>query len=930
MATIIKIRRDGTIDWESNNPILAEGEIGYESNLNRLKIGNGLTGWNSLPYIIGTPVPVGAVFTDTVYSSSEIKSMYEQNSNTNAFTDIEKDKLAGISGVNTGDQDLSGLALKSNVIEKNNTEEFIPSTDYEPATKKYVDDSVGTGSSGDMLKSEYDSTGTGNKVDTAINAEKVNGLTVMTSVPAGAVFTDTTYLIGNGGLTQVNFTSVKDSKLAGIDDDANNYTHPSGDGNLHVPANGTNNSGKVLTASGTAGLYTWETPVTGITDHALLSNIGSNSHAQIDAHIANSNNPHGVTSNDVGLGSVDNTSDVDKPVSTQQAQAIGLKENSLGSPDTDGKALVSTTDGVRSWVEIPTQGAVSFLELSDSPSEYIAGKLVKVNATGDGLVLGDPSGVTVGWGDINGNIVDQTDLSVALGEKIPATHPSNSVTSDHITLLGNTSGSNTGDQDLSGLAEKTNVLELDNTGEFTPASDYHPSTKKYVDDNTVSEFDLMTDVDTTGRLDGQVAYFDSTSDKIKFKDVVSGSGESSTGEIYTDSFPIPDSVGYDVVTPDQDIRHISMSPSGTMYGITDTTKKLYSVDMSTGVCTEAGDTWHYHPASMVFDGNGVLYYAAGSYIVRQSDNTQPFPVSEGIVSHPTITSLMYDGDRDAIITLSRMLYNGEYQFIFKVYSASEYTLIDSYTVSDDILDISLSNANISAEIFKGDLVSADYNNDKILVHNQYGKLQSEVTLSNVVFSGSYDANITFDRSDDSFMYVFGRFGLDGVNGFRICKVNMSIGTKNTPIGNMSSDQYDTNNSGVVDNAEKVNGHTVEEDVPSGALFTDTLYDDTYVVKYLESGSFVAPQRTGISMAANAIDFTLNNNMYFSATAADITVGNITECMGQSGVITVTNSENITGFSSEFKWKNIPTDLTGTERFAYFIEGLSSIAIGRIS
>jgi len=35
--------------------------------------------------------------------------------------------------------------------------------------------------------------------------------------------------------------------------------------------------------------------------------------------------------------------------------------------------------------------------------------------------------------------------------------------------------------------------------------------------------------------------------------------------------------------------------------------------------------------------------------------------------------------------------------------------------------------------------------------------------------------------------------------------------------------YDTTGNGVVDNAEKVNNHTVESDVPSGALFTDTVY-----------------------------------------------------------------------------------------------------------
>ena len=36
------------------------------------------------------------------------------------------------------------------------------------------------------------------------------------------------------------------------------YTHPTGDGNLHVPANSTTNNGKYLQASGTAGTYTWE------------------------------------------------------------------------------------------------------------------------------------------------------------------------------------------------------------------------------------------------------------------------------------------------------------------------------------------------------------------------------------------------------------------------------------------------------------------------------------------------------------------------------------------------------------------------------------------------------------------------------------------------------------------------------------------------
>ena len=37
-------------------------------------------------------------------------------------------------------------------------------------------------------------------------------------------------------------------------------------------------------------------------------------------------------------------------------------------------------------------------------------------------------------------------------------------------------------QDISWKADKANVLELDNTASYTPSGDYHPATKKYVDD----------------------------------------------------------------------------------------------------------------------------------------------------------------------------------------------------------------------------------------------------------------------------------------------------------------------------------------------------------------------------------------------------------------------------------------------------------------
>lgn len=53
-------------------------------------------------------------------------------------------------------------------------------------------------------------------------------------------------------------------------------------------------------------------------------------------------------------------------------------------------------------------------------------------------------------------------------------------------------------------------------------------------------------------------------------------------------------------------------------------------------------------------------------------------------------------------------------------------------------------------------------------------------------------------------------------------------------GDMYKRIYDQNNNGIVDNAEKVNGHTVESDVPADAKFTDTVYDDTVLSNRVSS------------------------------------------------------------------------------------------------
>jgi hypothetical protein len=50
VQTQIQTRRGAAATWTSTNPTLAAGEIGFESDTNKFKIGTGSTAWASLPY----------------------------------------------------------------------------------------------------------------------------------------------------------------------------------------------------------------------------------------------------------------------------------------------------------------------------------------------------------------------------------------------------------------------------------------------------------------------------------------------------------------------------------------------------------------------------------------------------------------------------------------------------------------------------------------------------------------------------------------------------------------------------------------------------------------------------------------------------------------------------------------------------------------
>lgn len=50
MITRIQLRRGLSSEWEAENPTLAEGELGVETDTGKFKIGNGTDPWDDLPY----------------------------------------------------------------------------------------------------------------------------------------------------------------------------------------------------------------------------------------------------------------------------------------------------------------------------------------------------------------------------------------------------------------------------------------------------------------------------------------------------------------------------------------------------------------------------------------------------------------------------------------------------------------------------------------------------------------------------------------------------------------------------------------------------------------------------------------------------------------------------------------------------------------
>jgi hypothetical protein len=93
MATRIQVRRGSSSNWTTTNPVLSEGEIGFETDSGKFKIGNGSSSWSALEYF-GGEVDLSGYLT----LSSASNTYLTQSSASNTY----QEKVANISNTEIG------------------------------------------------------------------------------------------------------------------------------------------------------------------------------------------------------------------------------------------------------------------------------------------------------------------------------------------------------------------------------------------------------------------------------------------------------------------------------------------------------------------------------------------------------------------------------------------------------------------------------------------------------------------------------------------------------------------------------------------------------------------------------------------------------------------------------------------------------------
>jgi hypothetical protein len=457
MAVRIQFRRGTAAEWTAANPTLGAGEAGYETDTAKFKLGTGNTVWNSLAYAgvnqqdiedavnavidsapdaLNTLNEIAAALNDDGDFANTIANSIANNSSSISALDgrvvtLETNSNTQVNAITSLNSSVDTLNGRANTLD--NTISTLATLDQPVLTGPTLTNALFSGAStleqnatlggANAIEFSYLS-GVTSAIQTQFTnqANEIN-LKAPINDPSftGNVILSATTTIGNVSGVEIshldnvssNIQSQLDAKLA-----------TASASSIYAPLSGATFTGNVvLTANTSIGTVSSE-------EIGFLNDVTSSIQTQLNAKAPTADptftgTVSGVTKGHVGLGNVDNTSDVDKPISNAVQTALDAKLALAGGTMTgkitlDGdptQALHAVTKQYVDSVEAglltrPQVKAATTANLDSTYNNGTAGVGATLTATENGAFpLIDGVALTTASGDRGLLVKNQTDAA---------------------------------------------------------------------------------------------------------------------------------------------------------------------------------------------------------------------------------------------------------------------------------------------------------------------------------------------------------------------------------------------------------------------------------------------------------------------------------------------------------------------------------------
>ena len=389
MATRMQQRRGTAAQWTAANPVLAAGEIGFETDTSKFKMGNGSSAWTALTYFANA-AELAAIIDGAPDLLNTLNELAAAVGDDPTFFTSVASNLTAHSTDTTSVHGISNTALLATSAEVATAKGQAISDAAAAADTKISTHTADTTDVHGIVNTALLETisGAQAKVDTAIAAEVTNRDTAISTHNSDQTMvhgiTDTAQLAlkSETAAVQSALTSEitnRDTAISEHNSDTTNVHGIANTASIAMIADITAHSNDTTNIHGiadTSNLATLDDIATATVNQSLLAGTGIdwnsvNERFDIDStvatktyadnavstHDSDTTNVHGiantallattadvaaVTKTSLGLGNVDNTADTAKPVSTAQSTAIATaKAEAIADATSQVNALLT-------------------------------------------------------------------------------------------------------------------------------------------------------------------------------------------------------------------------------------------------------------------------------------------------------------------------------------------------------------------------------------------------------------------------------------------------------------------------------------------------------------------------------------------------------------------------------------------------------------